>query len=233
MVTTTFHMINGRVRNFSSHLARLIKAVPATVDYERKIRERLRAAAPDVYPWVSVEDHTFNVEIRPFRPTPSELSIDVHGHLDERAHPVIKGRDFAWQARALAASWRQGANEGLLVDDHGMAVSAIEASLLVIEGDMVFYSTHPRTLSSVIEVQVVEYLATVGAAPKARPDGFNIDELRSAEVWLLDSCSGVRRVSAWVEYGNTFPVAEVRPVATFIPTIAEVNSYLWEIAEEV
>ncbi len=226
-------MINGHVRNFSSHVARLINAVPASVDYEPRIRERLRAAAPDVYPWVTVEDHTFNVEIKPFRPSPSDLTLDVHGHRDERAHPVIKGRDFAWQARALAASRRQGADEGLLVDERGMAVSAIEASLFVIEGEMVFYSTHPRTLSSVIETQVVEYLATLGATPKARPEGFNIEELRSAEVWLLDSCNGARRVAAWVEYGSTFPVAEVRPVAAFIPTIAEVNDHLWEIAEEV
>lgn len=233
VVTTSFNMVNGRVRYFSGHLRRLTDNAPYASTYEQDIRRRLRSAGSDVFATVQVENHTFNVEIRPPRPFQTTLTVDVHGHRDERLRPGIRGRDQAWQSRTLATSRRRGADAGLLIDERGNAISPIEGSLLVLKGEMVFHSTHERALASVLEEPVLDYLVKQGSTPKARPEGFNIEELRGAEVWFLSSYTGIQLVTAWLEYSSTFKVPEKRPVAPFVPTFSEVNQYLWDTAEEV
>ncbi len=233
VVTTSFHMIRGRVRHFSGHFQRLTEGIPYAATFEDEIREQLRAAGPDVFGAISVENHSYNVELRPSRDFPTTLTVDAHGHRDERAKPEVKGSDLAWQARAAAISKRRGADTGLLIDERGYVISPIEGSLLVLQGEMVFHSTHERALPSVLEAPILEYLGTQGCTPKSRPEGFNIEELRNAEVWLIDSLTGIQLVSAWVEYGSTFPVSEKRPVATYVPTYSEVNKTLWDQAETV
>lgn len=233
VVTTSFHMIHGRVRHFGGHIQRLIDGIPYAATFEDEIREQLRAAGPDVFGTIKVENHSYNVEIRPSREFSPTLTVDAHGHRDERAKPDVKGSDLAWQARASATSRRRGADTGLLIDERGHVISPIEGSLLVLQGDMVFHSTHERAMRSVLETPVLDYLVTQGSISKSRPEGFNIEELRNAEVWLIDSLTGIQLVTAWVEYGSTFPVPEKRPVAPFVPTYSEVNKCLWDLAEEV
>lgn len=233
MVTTSFHMVNGRVRYFSGHLRRLTDNAPYASAYEEDIRQKLSGVSSDVFVTVQVENHSFNVEVRPSRPFKTTITVDVHGHRDERLRPGIRGRDQAWQSRTLATSRRRGADAGLLIDEHGNAISPIEGSFLVLKGEMAFHSTHERALASVLEEPVLEYLGTQGSIPKARPEGFNIEELRGAEVWFLSSYTGIQLVTAWLEYSSTFRVPEKRPVAPFVPTFSEVNQYLWDQAEQV
>lgn len=226
-------MINGRVRAFSAHMERLVTQIPAAAAYEDEIREKLRCAGPDVFVTILAENHGFNVEIRPSRPFSPTITVDAHGHTDERESPGVRGRDQAWQSSTHAASRRRGADTGLLINERGRAISPIEGSFLVLRGDMVFHSTHERALPSVLEAPVMNYLLTQGATPKARPDGFDIEEMRSAEVWFISSFRGIQLVEAWVEYGSVFRIGEKRPVAAFMPTFSEVNQHLWDEAETV
>ena len=226
-------MINGRARAFSAHMERLVTQIPATAAYEDEIRARLRSAGPDVFVTILAENHGFNVEARPSRPFSPTITVDAHGHADERESPGVRGRDQAWQSSTHAASRRRGADSGLLINERGRAISPIEGSFLVLRGDMVFHSTHERALPSVSEAPVMNYLLTQGATPKARPDGFDIEEMRSAEVWFISSFRGIQLVEAWVEYGSVFRIGEKRPVAAFMPTFSEVNQHLWDEAETV
>lgn len=226
-------MVDGKVRNFEGHFARLLEAVPAAEQFREPIKERLRTIEGSVFTWVSVEDHNFNVQTRPSRTFQHQFIMDAHGHRDERSQPKIKGIDAAWQSQVTALSRRQGADEGLLIDELGRVISAVDSSLLVLKGGMVFHSTHPRTLSSVLEEPVLRFLSEQGATAKARPEGFSMEGLRAAEVWMIDSFAGVRRVKAWLEYGNVLPVPEVRPVVPFMPTFAEANDCLWTHAEKI
>lgn len=226
-------MVSGRVRYFTGHIRRLLDGNLHAATLQEKIRQRLRAAGPDVFVTIYVENDTFGVEIRPSREFSPSITLDVHGHRDERAKPSIQGSDVAWQARALAASRRMGADAGLLIDERGYAISPIEGSFLVLKNDLVFHSTHERALASVLETPVLTYLSSQGSITKARPEGFNIEELRGSEVWLLNSLTGVQLVTAWFEYGSRLPVPEKRPVSPFLPTYSEVNKYLWDTAERV
>lgn len=226
-------MVDGRVRNFSGHMERLVAAAPITAQFDEPIRAKLRTVKGEVFCAVTVENNHFNVETRPNRPSKQVITLDSHGHRDERTQPTVKGVDSAWQAQAIARSRRQGADEGLLVDESGKVIGAVNASLFVLQGSMVFHSTHIRHLPSVLEGPVMDYLRTHGATTKARAEGFDINELRAAEVWLIDSQNGIRQVNAWLEYGSAVQVSEVRPVAGFIPTFSEVNAYLWDSAETI
>lgn len=233
MVTTSFLMVDGHVRNFTGHMDRLAAAAPITAQFDEPIRAKLRAAKGQAICAVTVENNHFSVETRPARPIKPTITVDIHGHRDERSQPTVKGVDSAWQDRASATSRRQGADEGLLIDESGKVIGAVNASLFVLQGSMVFHSTHPRHLPSVLEGPILDYLRLRGASSKARAEGFDINELRAAEVWLIDSLNGIRRVNSWLEYGSALQVSEVRPVAAFIPTFSEVNAHLWESAEEI
>ncbi|BAU95203.1 class IV aminotransferase [Corynebacterium suranareeae] len=233
MVTTSFLMMDGHVRNLQGHIERLMSAAPATSQFLDRIVSQLRETPGKVQASITVESNHYNVELRPPRNLNSLVTIDAHGHRDERRHPEIKGLDKAWQNTATASSRRQGADEGLLVDESGQVIMAINASLLAIKGDTVFHSTHPRSLPSVLEPLIIQYLQAQGCHAKPREQGFNINDLRSSEVWLVDSLAGIRQVHAWIEYGSKFLVPEVRPVAAFVPTFSEVNDYLWKTAQQV
>lgn len=233
MVTTSFLMVDGNIRNLQGHIDRLEKAAPTAPQFRERIIAQLREAPGSVQASVTIENNHYNVELRPPRKLNAHVTVDAHGHRDERRHPNIKGLDHAWQNTATANSRRQGADDGLLVDESGQVIMAIGASLLAIKGDTVFRSTHPRSLPSVLEAPVVEYLQAQGCHAKPRPQGFNINDLRSSEVWLVDSLSGIRQVVAWVEYGSKFPVSEIRPVAAFVPTFSEVNDHLWKNAQQI
>lgn len=233
MVTTSFLMVDGHIRNLQGHIDRLEAAAPTASQFHDRIITQLREAPGSVQAAVTIENNHYNVELRPPRKLNSLVTLDTHGHRDERLHPKIKGHDIAWQNTATANSRRQGADDGLLVDESGQVIMAINASLLAIKGDTVFHSTHPRSLPSVLESTVIAYLQEQGCNAKPREQGFNINDLRSSEVWLVDSLSGIRRVAAWLEYGSKFPVSETRPVAAFVPTFPEVNDYLWSTAQQV
>src|SRR5690606_20977802 len=141
---------------------------------QEKIRQRLRAAGPDVFVTIYVENDTFGVEIRPSREFSPSITLDVHGHRDERAKPSIQGSDVAWQARALAASSRLGADAGLASYERGYAISPIDASFMVLIIDLVFHPTHERALASVLVTPMMTYQNSQGYIPKKRPEGFNI-----------------------------------------------------------
>src|SRR5699024_12660620 len=110
-------MINGRARAFSAHMERLVTQIPATAAYEDEIREKLRCAGPDVFVTILAENHGFNVEIRPSRPFSPTITVDAHGHTDERESPGVRGRDQAWQSSTHAASRRRGPAPALLVKE--------------------------------------------------------------------------------------------------------------------
>ena len=54
-------------------------------------------------------------------------------------------------------------------------------------------------------------------------------QLRDGELWLVNAFAGIRKVTAWMEYG-ALETATSSPGA---PDIAEANAWLWEQAEEV
>ena len=233
MVTTSFLMVDGAVRNLQGHIDRLEKVVPSAHQYRDRIIAQLREVPGRVHAAVTCESNHYHVEIRPAREKKALVTLDTHGHRDERLHPQIKGLDLAWQRKAAANSLIQGADDGLLIDESGNVIMAVNASLVAIQHATAFHSTHPRCLPSVLEAPILRYLQEQGCDAKPRPDGFNINDLRAAEVWLIDSLSGIRRVNAWLEYGTKVPVPEIRPVASFVPTFSEVNDHLWHTAQKV
>ncbi|WP_156322733.1 aminotransferase class IV [Corynebacterium deserti] len=223
-------MVDGKIRNLPGHIDRIIAAVPTAPQFLDRITSQLREAKGTVQARVSIEANHYNVELRPARLKKTLVTMDSRGHRDERRHPLVKGKDVAWQNKVTAESKFQGADDGLLVDESGRVIMAINSSLLAIQGDTVFHSTHPRAMLSVLEEPILTYLQEQGCHAKPRPDGFNIEDLRASEVWIIDSVDGARLVNAWVEYGTKFPVPEKRPVASFVPTYSEVNDYLWSTA---
>lgn len=224
MRTTSFRLVDGRVRNLNGHFQRL------RLDGKQlaRVRAELRAAGPGAhYPIVRAAGSSVEVVIRPDRPFKPDIVLDAHAHKDQRLLPTVKGPDLGWLATRRDISRRRGCDEGLL-RHAGSIVEGVFTSPVVFHGNTVLWSTHPRALPSTTNGQLLPLLQAHGFT--LRPvSGFAMHQLRDGELWLVNAFAGIRKVTAWMEYG-ALETATSSPGA---PDIAEANAWLWEQAEEV
>ena len=65
------------------------------------------------------------------------------------------------------------------------------------------------------------------------PEGLTIPRLRTSETWLLNSRTGVRQVTGWMEYASVLPPRLVGRPREGAPTHREINERMWAAAEQV
>ncbi|MDO5076267.1 aminotransferase class IV [Corynebacterium sp.] len=223
MRSTSFRLVDGRVRNLNGHLQRL------RLDGKQlaRVRTELRAAGPGAYhPIIRAAGSSVEVVIRPDRPIEPTIIIDAHPHKDQRLLPTVKGPDLGWLSTRMDISRRRGCSEGLLTYNNKI-VEGIFTSPLVFHGTTVLWSAHPRALPSTTNGQLLPLLQAHGFTLKP-VRGFAVHELRDGEVWLVNAFAGIRKVTQWMEYGALESAA-----SGSAPDIAEANAWLWEQAEEV
>ncbi|WJZ02013.1 aminotransferase class IV [Corynebacterium freiburgense] len=223
MRATSFRLVDGRVRNLTGHLQRL------RLDEKQlaKVRTTLRNAGPGTYnPIIRATGSSVEVDIRPDRPIKPQIVLDAHPHQDQRLIPTVKGPDLGWLATRMDISRRRGCDEGLLAHNCKL-IEAIHSAIIVFHNNTVLWSVHARALPSTTAAQILPLLQAHGYQLKP-VNGYAMHQLRDGELWLANAFSGIRCVSAWMEYGALEPAH-----TGFAPDIAEANTWLWEQAEEV
>lgn len=234
MYTATFLMRDGRVANLTDHLARLRDGGDLPPAKISEVRDQLRAAGPGIHrPVIQVSGSTVAVDIPPAVVLPDEAVVDAEPVFDERRSPTANGPDLGWQTRRLAQVIKSGADEGLLVDGEGRVISGIRSALLFLDGGSAHVSAHPRSTYSVTLEATLAMLVESGVEIVEHPEGLTIPRLRTSETWLLNSRTGVRQVTGWMEYASVLPPRLVGRPREGAPTHREINERMWAAAEQV
>lgn len=215
---TSFLLSDARAASFSAHLARLRSYAPMSPEDEQRIRTQLRVTGT-WNPKIAWGHHAWRVELRPARPRETKARVGTPV-LDERSMPQVKGPDIGW----LMGTKGEG-DEGVLIDEAGVAIEATFAAIIRFEGDTAVFSRHERALPSTTAQTLAQLWEASGR--KIRWDaGHELAQLRESPAWLLNAFHGAREVTAWHTQQGWVPA----PPA---PGIQEANRLLWERAEAV
>ena len=255
---TSFRMVDGRVRGLDLHLERLriyssLESVPWTTEVERAILGRLRSfgRAP-CNPKISLEGTQWVVTHRPDRVVEDSAIVRVHPVLDERYNPTVKGPDIYMLGVLMHRAHEKGATEGILgcpEAPRDRIVECFYSTPLAFDADgVVHVSTHPRALASVTAGLVLPLVERWGFRVIRHELGLRPPHLMRSHVWLLNSFSGVRSVSHWLEYAAMVPTScpeipehvaraagidDVAGPAAWEHLRGVVNDYLWAQAQSV
>lgn len=230
---TTFAIREGRVPSLSAQLSRLRDGAAIPPDRVADLRSSLHSLSPGAHRLiVQASQGAVSSSIRPLKEPGSTNILDSLPITDARQHPKFKGPDLGWQNRQLAQLRARGADEGLLIEDNGRVVSAVRSSLLVISDGEVRVPATPRTTYSVTAAAVLARLAELGVQVHREVEGLTLGQLRTSEVWTINSVAGIQRVTGWLEYGSVLPTRrDVRRGG--VPTASAMEAYRWATAEDI
>ena len=188
----TFVVTEGSVIDAPEYAAALRNLGVSAAELNR-LRVKLSLVGGTRRAIIEVSAGLASLTLRPFSPTPDEITVDSSPLRDERTHPHVFGPDLGWQRFTLASL---PAHEGLLVDASSRVPQAITAPFVTVAMDgssSVTVSGHPATTPSIALDGVLDILAWRGAHVVTAPEGFRVNELMSRETWVVDPVHGDRK----------------------------------------
>lgn len=221
MQVFTFVVREGAVVDAPAY-ASALRGLGVSAAELNRLRVRLSLVAGTRRAVIEVAGGLASLTLRPFTPTPEEITVESSPIRDERTQPSLYGPDLGWQNFTLASL---PTHEGLLYDATSRIPQAVAAPLLTLALDgtpRVTVSSHPATTPSIALDGVLDILAWRGADISTAPEGFRVSELMGRETWVVDPVHGARLVTGWREYGNVVRGRTALDRAG-LPTHREVN----------
>ncbi|MDK8804379.1 aminotransferase class IV [Dermabacter hominis] len=192
-------------------------------------------------------DHfSYDFDPRPIAKSRLETTAHLIAHpgRDERAHPRLKGPDFAWQERVRAWALEHGASDALLraAEPKGRNSSTRQlhysetafGSVALWSNGVLVTSSEADRLPSITERMIVQIARERGHETLAAP--LTKQRLREADaVWLLSSLHGVREATVGL---TDLPAPHIAstyapPRGPFAPAARDFQAALWERAEPI
>lgn len=129
---------------------------------------------------------------------------------DPRRNPHVKGPDLSLGMQLRRKAQVHGADEAALVDSNGFLIEGALSSIVWWFGDvLVAPNDETDWLDSITRFEVFEIAKQLGL--ETRTANVRPIDLEGAEVWLLSSLQGIRRVSRWLFGDQEIPLAAVTP----------------------
>ncbi|MBM7773147.1 branched-subunit amino acid aminotransferase/4-amino-4-deoxychorismate lyase [Actinokineospora baliensis] len=139
---------------------------------------------------------TFQLRVRPSPPIGKAIRIHRADQPDKRVHPRRKGPDLPLLNNIREQARAAGADETLLVDDHGYVLESATASLIWWENDILCVPDEDLpVLDGVTTRVIIEHAYALGITVGRRRR--QPHQLVDKEAWLVNALHGLRPIVAW------------------------------------
>jgi branched-subunit amino acid aminotransferase/4-amino-4-deoxychorismate lyase len=132
------------------------------------------------------------------------MTLPLHGVLDPRLSPRIKGADLTALAKLREHAQREGADDALLIARDGSVLETAHSALIWWRGrKLCLPAAQDALLPSVTCALLVELAKEEEVAIEA--ESVTVAELQALEVWSVNALHGIRPVTRWCEDGGEWP----------------------------
>jgi branched-subunit amino acid aminotransferase/4-amino-4-deoxychorismate lyase len=203
VVVDSWLVRHGRVRGYDLHWARFAGSIAEYgVNEVAAFRAATEAILPrsglwfprlelhlDPRPWVAVR-------LRPAPELTGSARVWVYRGPDPRRQPSRKGPDFKAQEELRRRAKEHGADEAILLDEHGRVREGVFSNVLWWDGaDLCTAADDGAILPGITRRLVLDHCADLEVRVRYRcaPP----EHLADREVWITSALHGIRVVSEW------------------------------------
>ena len=210
---------DGAVRNLQLHFERFSRSVmnqsaaPSIQDVA-DFFEAVVELIPKTGRWFPrVEYHAEKssplfVKLRQAPEQLNEATLWTLTEPDPRRSPLTKGPDLSLGMQLRRKAQVHGADEAALVDSQGFLIEGALSSIVWWFGEVLVAPNYETEwLDSITRIEIFEIANQLGL--ETRTANALPRELEGAEVWLLSSLQGIRRVTRWLDSDGEIPLAPV------------------------
>ncbi|MGJ5830008.1 aminotransferase class IV [Streptomyces ossamyceticus] len=210
VVADSWLLADGKVRAYEMHWARFTRAVgefgvePGAV---RPFRAEVTETLPRTGTWfprlelLAGTQPRLALRVRPAPPLRERARVRVADVPDPRTRPDLKGPDFPLLEPLRRRAQERGADEAVLLDEHGRALEGAFSSLLWWQDDVLCTPAEDgRILPGVTRRLLLDRAERLGVT--VRHTRATPAELAGREVWITSALHGIRAVIDW---GPGFP----------------------------
>lgn len=215
VIADSWLLREGRVRGYEMHWNRFGDAVSSYGVGRAEIadfRAAVTAQLPRTGAWfprielLDGPSPRLALRLRQAPPLQDSARVWVADYVDPRKRPVRKGPDFPAQGRLRKQARQHGADEAILLDEHGKAVEGAFSSLLWWDGgDLCTSPEDGRILPGVTRRLLLDRAARLGVT--VRYTRVSPARLVTCEVWITSALHGIRVVTGWEPQGMPAPPA--------------------------
>jgi len=217
LVADSFLVEDGKVRSLALHLDRFkrgleLKAPELSSSFDNFLNNAL-ALIPRTgryFPKFEVQDKATPVFGFILREAPEQLgpaTLWTYPYPDPRKDLSTKGPELSLGVELRSLAQAQGADETILLNEHGEISEGALSSLVWWRGDVLCAPGNEIPwLESVTRQEVFQIAETM--AIKTRFEHAIPEELIGLELWLLSSLQGIRTVKSWIEVSENFPQSQ-------------------------
>jgi branched-subunit amino acid aminotransferase/4-amino-4-deoxychorismate lyase len=217
LVADSFLVEDGKVRSLGLHLDRFkrgleLKAHKLSDSFEDFLSQAL-ALIPRTgryFPRLEVQDTENKSFVFILREAPEQLgpaTLWTYPYPDPRKDLSTKGPELSLGVELRALAQAQGADETILLNEHGEISEGALSSLVWWRGDILCAPGNEIPwLESVTREEIFQIAETMGI--KTRFEHAIPEELIGLELWLLSSLQGIRTVKSWIGVSHSFSNGE-------------------------
>ncbi len=217
LVADSFLVEDGKVRSLQLHQDRFLRGLQAkapeliaTFDSFMKGAIALIPRTGRYFPRFEVQSTEDPVFVFMLREAPEQLgpaTLWTYPYPDPRKDLSTKGPELSLGVELRSLAQAQGADETILLNEHGEISEGALSSLVWWRGDVLCApGSEIPWLESVTRLEIFQIAETMGI--KTRFEHAIPEELVGLELWLLSSLQGIRTVKSWVGVSDNFPQAQ-------------------------
>lgn len=211
LVADSFLVEDGKVRSYQLHLDRFLRGLrdkaPVLEDSVEAFLNQALALIPRTgryFPRFEIQEGPVLVFM--LREAPEQLgpaTLWTYPYPDPRKDLTTKGPELATGVELRALAQAQGADEAILLNEHGEISEGALSSLVWWRGDVLCAPGNEIPwLESVTRTEIFQIAESMGV--KTRFEHAIPEELIGLELWLLSSLQGIRTVKSWVGVSDNF-----------------------------
>lgn len=217
LVADSFLVEDGKVRSLQLHQDRFIRGLqakaPELLDTYASFMKEAIALVPRAgryFPRFEVQSAESPVFVFMLREAPEQLgpaTLWTYPYPDPRKDLSTKGPELSLGVELRSLAQAQGADETILLNEHGEISEGALSSLVWWRGDVLCAPGNEIPwLESVTRLEIFQIAESMGI--KTRYEHAIPEELVGLELWLLSSLQGIRTVKSWVGVSENFPQAQ-------------------------
>jgi branched-subunit amino acid aminotransferase/4-amino-4-deoxychorismate lyase len=215
LVADSFLVEDGKVRSYQLHLDRFLRGLrDKAPELEQALESFLKQAIALIprtgrlFPRLEIQEGSVFVFM--LREAPEQLGDAVlwtYPYPDPRKDLSTKGPELATGVELRALAQAQGADEAILLNEHGEISEGALSSLVWWRGDVLCApGSEIPWLESVTRTEIFQIAESMGI--KTRFEHAIPEELIGLELWLLSSLQGIRTVKSWIGISERFPQSQ-------------------------
>lgn len=211
LVADSFLVEDGKVRSYQLHLDRFLRGLKGKAPDLEDSLEAFLYQALALIPRTGRYFPRFEIQEGPvfvfmLREAPEQLGDAVlwtYPYPDPRKDLSTKGPELATGVELRSLAHAQGADEAILLNEHGEISEGALSSLVWWRGDVLCAPGNEIPwLESVTRTEIFQIAESMGI--KTRFEHAIPEELIGLELWLLSSLQGIRTVKSWVGVSDNF-----------------------------